>query len=48
MKISICHMSGNVFQDIEYTDFNELRDKLESIIISYDSDILYQLLIFDI
>ena len=45
MKISICNMSGNVFREIEYTDFNELHDKLESIIISYDSDILIQLVI---
>ena len=43
--VPIYHMSGDIFQEIQYTDFDELCYKLELIIVSYDADILIQLLI---
>ena len=46
--VSIYHMiSGNIFQEIKYNDFNELCNILKLIIINHDSDILIQLLIND-
>ena len=44
--ISINHIiSGNIFQEIECNDFDELYNKLKELIISYDADILIQLMI---
>ena len=43
--VSIRKINGNIFQEIEYSNFSELQYKLELMIKSYDSDILYQLLI---
>ena len=48
-SVSINYMlSGNIFQEIKYDNFNELINKLELIIINCDSDILIQLLIDNI
>ena len=40
-------ISGNIFQEIKYNNFNDLCDKLKLMIIHYDSDLLMQLLIND-
>ena len=45
--VFIRYISGNIYQEIQYNDFNELYDKLKLIIIKYDSDVLIQLLIDD-
>ena len=46
--VSIRYMiTGNVFNVIKYNNFNELYDKLESIILNHDSEILIKLLIND-
>ena len=44
-SISIYFISGVIFQNIQYNDFDELKEKLEYLIIHYDSDIYIQLLI---
>ena len=38
-------ISGNIYQEIEYNDFNDLKNKLKLLIYRYDSDILIQLFI---
>ena len=43
-SVSIYYMSGNIFQEIKYNNFDELHDKLK-LLINNDSDILTQLLI---
>ena len=43
--VIIYTIAGSVFQEIQYNDFDELRDKLTSMIINNDSDLLIQLLI---
>ena len=45
--IFIRYISGNIFQEFQYNDFNELYIKLKYIIRKYDSDVLIQLLIDD-
>ena len=45
--VFIRYISGNVFQEFQYNDFNELYVKLKIIIKKYDSDVLIQLLIDD-
>ena len=45
--VFICYMSGNVFNEIKYNDFDELYDKLKLMIIQNDTDILMKLLIND-
>ena len=39
--------TGNVFDEIKYNNFNDLSDKLKSLVLKYDSDILIKLLIND-
>ena len=46
--VSICYMSGGVFKEIEYNNFDELYNKLKLIIIDYDEDISISLLINDV
>ena len=46
--VSIRYMiSGSIFDEIKYNNFNELCDKLKSIILNYDFDILIKILIND-
>ena len=46
--ISICYISGEVFQIIAYEDINDLTNQLNLLITSYDSDTHIQLLMNDI
>ena len=46
--ISICYISGEIFQKITYEDINDLINQLNLLIKSYDSDIHIQLLINNI
>ena len=39
--------TGNIFDEIKYNNVNDLRDKLKSLVLKYDSDILIKLLIND-
>ena len=43
--VFICKMSGDIFQEIKYNDFNDLSDQLRLMLINNDSDISIQLLI---
>ena len=43
--VYIYNISGNIFQGIEYTDINDLINKLTLLITQYDYDISIQLLI---
>ena len=46
--VSIRYMfTGNIFAKIKYNTFNDLSDKLKSLVLKYDSDILIKLLIND-
>ena len=46
--VSIRYMfTGNIFDKIKYNTFNDLSDKLKSLVLKYDSDILIKLLIND-
>ena len=45
--IFIRYISGNIFQEVQYNDFDELYNKLNELIKSHDEDILLQLLIDD-
>ena len=42
--VFIYYISGDIFQEIKYNNFDELHDKLK-LLINNDSDILIQLLI---
>ena len=44
-NIIIYNISGSIFLEINYTDINELNEKLKLIITNYDSDLYVQLLI---
>ena len=44
-SIYIYNISGNIFEKIEYNDYNELNEKLKSLIVYHDSDLYIQLLI---
>ena len=46
-NISICHKNNDLFQKIEYNNFDTLQHKLKLLIINYDSDIFITLLIND-
>ena len=37
-NVSIYNISGNIFQEIKYTDFNNLCYQLKILIINNDSD----------
>ena len=43
--IFIRYISGDIFKEFQYNNFNELYNKLRFIVISYDADILIQLLL---
>ena len=43
--VYICHISGNVFEEIKYTDYTNLNEKLKLLIIQNDSDLFIMLLI---
>ena len=43
--VNICDIQGNVFQEIEYNNFNDLEENLRLFIIHHDSDILIQLML---
>ena len=43
--VSICCRAGDVFHEIEYTDFNDLEHKLKLLIIYHNSDLLITLLV---
>ena len=45
--ISIYHINGNIFQEIEYNDFDNLSHQLKLLIIYHDSDLFITLLIND-
>ena len=43
--VHIYSMSGDVFEEIEYTTIDDLKEKLISLLVKYDADIHIQLLI---
>ena len=44
-SVSICYISGNIFQEIEYNNIDDLHNKLKSMLINQDCDLHITLLI---